>query len=737
MAGFEGARNDYNYFIRYIGEFNGKFEHRDLETGQLRIDDKKMYIKISERRGEIGAVDDSDIIISVWPTPLVENSEEDVVHNDSYMGFGYKVGSYQYNFTTYEEETNEPLYYNEVDFNNKKYVFTPIGILTFDDIQLWYNPFTDSNGNTSCNVINIADEALAPLMYASLNPDGTAIADMITSSNLLTRYRKAGFYGTAGTTIYKLPQQNLSDDEVTAEVLQNDGKYITIKENEGLTVNRATGTVTFTNAPGISPSVGRDNVIIKYGIPFVEQESERNFSETNSLQTTSYQLKHYPIKESSLKVFATTSNDTFQLFNYTLDNEEGTISLDTTTIPDFISVTFNYAADIKMPGEAYLTLRQHNRNTTIYGYEQSMSVFASGINNTDTFCAPNDITYWPDDNYITLGDESPILGYARNSGYLLTFKENDDTCFVRQGMTINEKIVFPTIATNSNLFAVHKPIELDNEALIATNKGIYAAYYYDGQLKTELRSYFCKDLDNIHRLSDYLVKDNMLYIMTYTLNPDTNRMENIQYVFDLLSKSYVKEGSSPTGARYSTSLSFQYEIYKNILPVEYKMTNFTPYVDNYHNKIGNDYMCYNNKNVYHVNIEDDEKTDIIIDSENNEVIDNIKAYYETPFLDMNAINVAKTIKNLYINTRSKSDAYFEIGYVNEEGHNEIIIKHYGQIDDVFPKLIQLKAKIKKFMNVKIYIQNDQNEYNLDKRYADMNFNRILIEYQVAGKYRGE
>ena len=229
----------------------------------------------------------------------------------------------------------------------------------------------------------------------------------------------------------------------------------------------------------------------------------------------------------------------------------------------------------------------------------------------------------------------------------------------------------------------------------------------------------------------------MLYIMTYTLNPDTNKMENIQYVFDLLSKSYVKEGSSPTGARYATSLSFQYEIYKNILPVEYKMTNFTPYLDNYYNKIGNDYMCYNNKNVYHVNIEENEKIDKIIDSNNEEIINNIKAYFETPFLDMNAINVAKTIKNLYINTRSKSNSYFEIGYINEEGHNEIIFKQYFQINDDFPKLIQLKAKIKKFMNVKLYIQNDQTEYNSEKHYADMNFNRMLIEYQVAGKYRGE
>jgi len=81
-------------------------------------------------------------------------------------------------------------------------------------------------------------------------------------------------------------------------------------------------------------------------------------------------------------------------------------------------------------------------------------------------------------------------------------------------------------------------------------------------------------------------------------------------------------------------------------------------------------------------------------------------------------------------------------------------KEYTQINDYetkfrnsqipFPKLIQIKSKIRKFMNVKLYLQNQAEVDNVDyitqeniANYGNMTFDRILIQYQVAGKYRGE
>ena len=121
---------------------------------------------------------------------------------------------------------------------------------------------------------------------------------------------------------------------------------------------------------------------------------------------------------------------------------------------------------------------------------------------------------------------------------------------------------------------------------------------------------------------------------------------------------------------------------------------------------------------------------------------------------MNAINVAKTIKYVYINTRSKNGDMFAVGYIDENGVTETMQKEYTNIEDYrtklknslipFPKLVQIKSKIRKFMNVKLYIQNraevDNTTFITEQDVADygnMTFDRILVQYQVAGKYRGE
>ena len=71
------------------------------------------------------------------------------------------------------------------------------------------------------------------------------------------------------------------------------------------------------------------------------------------------------------------------------------------------------------------------------------------------------------------------------------------------------------------------------------------------------------------------------------------------------------------------------------------------------------------------------------------------------------------------------------------------LTRYKNVEVPFPKLIQIKSKIKKFMNIKLYIKNlvEEDAEPVDmgdaNKYQDMNFDRILIQYQASGKYRGE
>ena len=734
-AGFSTTYDEQG-LIKYIGEFEGEFVSVDRDNGYISRVTQKMYIKISENRNA-PFNNDSEVVVSLWPTPLVETADEEYhTWNDGFRNQLYKPAVKVLNYTPYDfDELSDFDFYPEVEFNNTKYVFTPAGILTFEKLQIYYNALLTSELQLSFDLININDKGTVPLTHASLNPDGSSIANALRGPNLLNTLRKVGFYGTESAKEYVLPEKSLNSQAVFAEVLQGDGSLKKITEGNGLSVNRTTGVVTFTAAPGKSPAYGADNVFITYGINKVSDVKE--FETTSAVygKQDSYYLYYTPIVENSVKMLV----DGVQYFNFTVDYSTGQITVTWAGgYENAKNVVFQYKTRQSVPGEAYLTLTQHCRNAIVYGYEQAMSIFVAGTINTDTFCAPNDIYDWPDTNYQVLGDESPILGYGRNNGYLLTFKEGDDSCFIRIGMTIDDKIVYPTITTSTNLYITGKPMELKDEILVPTKKGFVSVYYYNNELKHELRSYFCKDLEKATVL-DYFEKENLLYVMTRRLIDNSYEYGYFMYVFDLLSKTHVKEGSSPNGARYSNSLSFQYEIYKCKLPVFYRMTNFSP-SDNGRIEVLNkeDYMGYNQFGVFRLNYLTEKVDEVYEQIANSWYITrkNIHAFYITPYLDMNAINIAKTIKNIYINTRSRENDYFEIGYINEDGTNEIIDKLYGELNNNFPKLIQVKSKIKKFMNVKLYIKNRE-KYESGITYGDMTFNRILIEYQTAGKYRGE
>lgn len=102
--------------------------------------------------------------------------------------------------------------------------------------------------------------AKIPVTLIGGNPAGGGTS--YYALNLLSPGFTEQFLGTSGTTEYHLSYTDLDDTEVKAEVLQNDGTWDTLVENTDFTVNRETGVVTFTMAPGESPVTGEDNVKI-------------------------------------------------------------------------------------------------------------------------------------------------------------------------------------------------------------------------------------------------------------------------------------------------------------------------------------------------------------------------------------------------------------------------------------------------------------------------------------------
>lgn len=99
-----------------------------------------------------------------------------------------------------------------------------------------------------------------PTVTISKDPDGGGKA--YEDLNLMNPGFCEQFLGKADITEYQLSFDGLDDTEVTAQVLNEDGEWIDKKENTDFTVNRETGVITFTTAPGVSPVTGEDNVKI-------------------------------------------------------------------------------------------------------------------------------------------------------------------------------------------------------------------------------------------------------------------------------------------------------------------------------------------------------------------------------------------------------------------------------------------------------------------------------------------
>ena len=466
---------------------------------------------------------------------------------------------------------------------------------------------------------------------------------------------------------------------------------------------------------------------------------------------------------------------TVALPTITLPHEETTGGGETLT-ESAVATFFEYHSDDTtdivydnvVPGSARLGCYYGAKCVTVYGYESDRRVFVSDGTNKDTYSGvtqdgTSSIYYFPDDNYNVLGEDTEILGYAQKNGYLLTFKRGEDSVYVRYGTSINKDTVFPASAVTRNLQILTRPIQINDEILVVTRNGIKSINYINNEVRAELRSYFINNYfelgaDYNYDKMTWFIEDNLLSIF----------LDNYEFTADLVSKSYVREGANFGGTRGASTLDFQYEWY--VCQYGWLDNQCAPQVTVYQPKdferqnSGIVYdkqrpIGYTTKGVFEFSYED-YKIDELQKRIGNEIhyfATPISAHYITPFLNMGAINVAKTIKYVYINTHSKTGDMFYVGYIDENGETETLHKEYTNVNDYgtkfrnhstpFPKLIQIKSKIRKFMNVKLYIQNRaeyDNQHGLLSQetfdaanYCNMTFDRILIQYQVAGKYRGE
>lgn len=653
---------------------------------------------------------------------------------------------------------NKPLdYYKKIIFNDKPYYFTTTGIRTVTAKMI-----KKLNGaitiEISCDVIGSDTlPAKTPLYRIGCNPGLTEFTQN-EDINLINHMVEVGYRGDGVSTYYKLLTDDyVYDDKIRVKIMQNDGTWVEYVENTGMFTKNG-NYVIFNTAPDKTPLDGYDNVIIKqrYSVKLnhkkLTYDRKINFEQNNL--------------DDNIKIVETISDidhakDAYIIADGKIIRPDDTVenpypngkawyweNIDSTNTRIYLYrnlsvcptqaliVSDEYYSDLT---EEEYAITRNVENVIVYGNENENRVFINGDKNIQVYSDANDITYWPDTNYNVIGDESAITGFGLNNGYLLTFKKGSNSIFIQQGATIGDKSTFPVIYSQNSENILSSPIQLDDRLFIFTTNGLEEISYSTNMLAFINRSYFINkklkevDFDTI----TWFKWDANLYIMFR----DKKWAETHIFVADLDDNARVYEKSSSVGDSFSTGMNYQYEWY-------YLKTVFSPLIitDYTWENNGTEYnLAYNNDGLYEIsNDESAPRIDqelIVIDKVVYGHNNGIKSYWETPFIDMDDIIKAKTIRGVYVNTKGMiGDKLIVFSKTIDDGYNKIGEINYlnYNIQNDFPKRAYIKDKIRKFMNVKYLLTNDE---NYDKPWiiesSNFSFNRLSFEYQDAGKYRGE
>ena len=119
-----------------------------------------------------------------------------------------------------------------------------------------------------------SDGAYIPTVSIARSPNGGGTA--YEPVNMLQRKRTDSFLGTESDTVYQLSFETIATDTVTAQKRDEAGDWTDLMEGTDFSVDRATGKVTFTSSPGVSPVTGEDNVRVTYAIDNAEYQNRVN-----------------------------------------------------------------------------------------------------------------------------------------------------------------------------------------------------------------------------------------------------------------------------------------------------------------------------------------------------------------------------------------------------------------------------------------------------------------------------
>lgn len=400
-----------------------------------------------------------------------------------------------------------------------------------------------------------------------------------------------------------------------------------------------------------------------------------------------------------------------EVTEFTVDYKEGTVTFATAPAKGQNTVVITAHKTQQEYIDSILTCKYASN----YGGNNNSRVFmAGGGNSTLYYSDVFDATYWPESNYLVLGNsETDITGFGEQNDALMVFKtdsmyrveyylDNDGvakfTCLIinpKIGCTAPDSIqlVNNRLTWVSNLYGVCTLVStvLENEKNVQViSRNINGGFRAKGLLEEENLSE-CKSVNWNGQY--WLSVNDHVYMWDYTLTP-----------------------YSDTGKPDYDASRLSWYLFDN-----FKVTDF----------IVDDVSLLHARDNAIVGLTDDF----------NDFGEAIKAHYQTPMLTFDRMDYLKNIRKVYVQVRASTPSNYDIKYVTDENPDGFVevekinvparLFDYFSWDafgwDVFfyAKTFARYSRIKKAQMCSIMFSN--NEVNRDLSVSSIRFNYSLVK----------
>ncbi len=424
---------------------------------------------------------------------------------------------------------------------------------------------------------------------------------------------------------------------------------------------------------------------------------------------------------------------------FTVDSTNKVINFTNAPSKGTLNVVMTFTLKESAMAEDKERLRNSKFCTTFGGNNNSRLFLAGGGDSKYFYSESYDATYWPENNWAVLGNsEYDIQGFGLQYNILVIFKADEIyslTSYTQSSSTTLIEEDYGTEAFKAQLVNATVGCDVPGSIQLIDNK----LTWLNSKLGLcTLVSTNIVDERNVRPISRNINKTNGMGVTgILDMDEDLNTIQSCDfdnkyflvfpksgkcYVWDYLISPYYYTSSKETDVKILDFFLFDKFYVKQFITIGQDLY----YVSN-HNDFNSCVIKLNN-------------TFVDLDFNKDGEGDSIHSYYMTPFLQFDAVQYLKTVKNIYVQVRGDTSSVIDMYYYTEESQDAEqepeSIRIGGRLWSQFAwdsfqwlsvnhaKTFRRKCSLKKIEMCAFYFDN--NEVG-----RDMSISHIAIQYQIV------